>query len=140
VRTLPLALAGAGLLAVAAPGSAAVSVRIDSVRVVAADTRRPAQPPYRRGRAYAYVVRYRIAGDARLRVTRRAELRTPGGTLIARIAPPATIEEPGRYFATSRIPVGRRDPRTVYVLRYAVAVRGRDDRALARRVVRLRFV
>jgi hypothetical protein len=133
-------LAGAAALAVAGVAHGAAAVRIDSVRVVSADTRRPTAPPYRRTRAYAYVVRYRVAGAPRLRVTRRAEIRTPGGTLIARVAPPSSFDEPGRYFATSRIPVGRRDPRTVYVLRYTVTVRAGASRATARRVLRLRFV
>lgn len=134
-------IGGAVLAALAAvPAQAAVSVRIISVRVVTADTRTPARPPYRRERAYAYVVRYRIAGEPLVRVVRRAELRTPGGTLIARIAPPASVDEPGAYFSTSRIPVGERDPRTVYTLRYAITVRGRTARARAVRVVRLRFV
>jgi hypothetical protein len=110
------------------------------VRVVAADTRRPAVAPYRRSRAYSYVVRYRIAGDGMLRVRRRAVLRVAGGTVIARVQPPDSLDEAGAYFASSRIPVGRRDPRAVYELAYSVRVtRGaRTDRAV--RVVRLRFV
>lgn len=144
VRPLAPAAGLLGVLAavsVAAPdgAAAAVSARIASIRVVAADTRTPVRPPYRRTRAYAYVVRYRIAGEPLMRVTRRAELRTPGGTLIARVAPPTSVDEPGLYFATTRIPVGAGDPRTTYVLRYAVTVRGRSARDTAVRVVRLPF-
>ena len=139
------AVAGAVLAAALAAGpasaQAAVSVRIDAVRVLSADTRRPAAPPYLRTRAYRYEVRYRVAGERLVRVTRRAEIRIAGGgTLIARVAPPTSVEEPGRYAATAPITVGRRAPPAVYVLRYAVTVRGRSGRASAVRTVRLRFV
>lgn len=129
----------ATVLVVPTTAHAAVSVRITSIRVVTADTRRPAKPPYRRGRPYAYVVRYRIAGEPLMRVVRRAEIRTPKGTLIARINAPATVDEPGAYFATSRIPVGAGDPRTTYRLRYQITVRGKHARARAVRVLLLPF-
>lgn len=135
IRLHAVAAVGAvAVLAVPSGAAATVSVRITSIRVVTADTREPVRPPYRRERAYAYVVRYRIAGEALMRVVRRAEIRTPKGTLIARIAAPATVDEPGAYFATSRIPVGAGDPRTTYRLKYAVSVRGTRSGARDRAV------
>lgn len=139
VLAVPAALTVPGVAPVV-PADAAVNVRITSLRVVTADTRAPVRPPYTRGRAYSYVVRYRIAGEPLVRVTRRAEIRTPGGNLIARVAPPASVDEPGEYFATSRIPIGRRHPRATYVLTYTVTVRGDSARRRAVRVLRLRFV
>lgn len=131
-----LAVVAGGLAAQPSSAQAGATVRIDSVRVIHADTRRPAKPPYRRARAYAYTVRYRIAGAALVRVRRRAEVRTANGVLIARVAPPATFDEPGRYFATSRIPVGTRDPRGRYVLVYTIDVSGGGGRGhTSRRVV-----
>lgn len=140
-RLLAAAAAGGLLAAGAGTAQGAVSATIMSIRVITADTRVAASPPYRRDRAYAYVVRYRISGDGTLRVLRRAVLRTSGGTVIARVAPPAETGEAGAYFASARIPVGARDPRTTYVLGYVVEVTGpggRRDRAA--RQIRLRFV
>jgi hypothetical protein len=51
------------------------------------------------------------------------------------------MEEGGAYFASARIPVGARDPRTTYVLGYSIEVTGpggRRDRVA--RQLRLRFV
>ncbi|MFN8123396.1 MAG: hypothetical protein U0237_13290 [Thermoleophilia bacterium] len=143
MRRAPLALAAAAALCLGAAGTAqgAVRAKITSIRVITADTRVAASPPYRRDRAYAYVVRYRITGTGTLRVKRRAVLRTAGGTVIARVAPPAETGESGEYFASARIPVGARDPRTTYVLGYVVQVTAPDGtRARAARSVRLRFV
>lgn len=96
---------------------------------------------HRWDRAYAYVVRHDITGAGTLRVKRRAVLRTAGGVVIARVAPPAETGESGEYFASARIPVGPRDPRTTYVLGYVVQVTGADGaRARAARSLRLRFV
>lgn len=143
MRALPAAAAAVVVLGLAGAGTAqaAVHARITSIRVITADTRVAASPPYRRDRAYAYVVRYRITGTGTLRVKRRAVLRTAGGVVIARVAPPAETGESGEYFASARIPVGPRDPRTTYVLGYVVQVTGADGaRARAARSLRLRFV
>ncbi|MCC6832630.1 MAG: hypothetical protein IT200_14905 [Thermoleophilia bacterium] len=140
-RALLVAAAAAVLGPAAATADGAVHARITSIRVITADTRVAASPPYRRDRAYAYVVRYRITGAGTLRVKRRAVLRTAGGTVIARVAPPAESGESGEYFASARLPVGARDPRTTYVLGYVVQVTGAGGaRARAARSVRLRFV
>ncbi|MCB0881190.1 MAG: hypothetical protein KDC33_03095 [Thermoleophilia bacterium] len=114
-------------------------MRITSVRVVDAQTRRPAPAPLRRTRDYAYVVRYRVAGERTMRVTRRAVIVDAQGTVMARVRPPATFDEPGSYFATSRISIGPDDPVGTYRLRYAVVVRGRRAVDRAVRVTRLRF-
>jgi hypothetical protein len=142
-RALLVSAAAAALVLGAVGGAQAAPVRatITSIRVITADTRVAASPPYRRDRAYAYVVRYRISGDGTLGVRRRAVLRTAGGTVIARVAPPPETGESGMYFASARIPVGARDPRTTYVLGYVVQVTRRDGRtARAARGIRLRFV
>ncbi len=140
MRAWPAALAPAVLaLALPAAGAGAVSVRIGSVRVVDAQTRRPAPAPLRRSRDYAYVVRYRVAGERVLRVTRRAVIVDAQGSVLARVRPPATFDEPGRYFATSRISIGPEDPVGTYRLRYTVVVRGRRAVARAVRVIPLRF-
>lgn len=138
-------ITGACVLALAAfpaghAAAAGPAVTISSLRVITADTRRPVAPPYRRDRAYAYIVRYRVTGTGTITVRRRAVLRTAGGVLIARVAPPDGTEESGEFFASARIPIGRHDPQSVYVLGYVIEVRGagaRRDRAT--RVLRMDF-
>lgn len=133
------AIAALVACAAAAPASssAAVSVRVTSLRIVDAQSRKPARPPYRRARAYAYVVRYRIAGEPMMRVSRRAVI-SFAGAAFARVRPPATFDEPGAYFATSRLAVGPSDPRGTYLLRYTISVRGRSGaRAAVTRQLRV---
>ncbi|MFN8111107.1 MAG: hypothetical protein U0Y82_14885 [Thermoleophilia bacterium] len=133
------ATAAAALAAVSVPAGA-VGVRITALRVVRADTRTPVAPPYRRDVAYAYLVTYRITGAGTLTVSRRAVVRTAGGALIARIAPPAAHGRAGDYFASARIPVGPADPATTYTLSYRVTVRGAHRAtAAAARALRLVF-
>lgn len=132
----------AAFLAAGAPvvAQARVSVQISSLRVVTADDRRPAKAPFSRDTAYLYVVRYRIVGEATMTVRRRASVLGPGGRLVAEVRPPGEVDEPGKYFASARIPIGASDPRAVYVLRYEVRVRGAGsarDRAV--RTLRLPF-
>ncbi len=138
-RVVPATALAAVCAAAAAPAQAAVSVRITSMRVVDAETRQPVKPPLRRARTYAYVVRYRVAGSPRMRVTRRAVIATANGVVMARVRAPATFDEPGLYFATSRIPVGRADPAGPYVLRYRLVVRAGRHVARTDRTLRMRF-
>ncbi len=138
-RTLPVVAVAVACACVAVPAHGAVSVRITSIRVVDAETRQPAKPPYRRARTYAYVVRYRVAGRPLIRVTRRALIATANGVVMARVRAPATFDEPGLYFATSRIPVGRADPGGPYVLRYRLVVRAGRQVARTDRTLRMTF-
>jgi hypothetical protein len=120
--------------------TARVSVAVTGLRVITADDRKPARAPYSRDTAYLYVVRYRIAGDATLTVKRRARILGPGGRVVAEVRPPAEVDEPGRYFASARIPIGANDPRADYVLRYEIRVRGSSGaRDTVTRTLRLPF-
>ena len=132
--------AGAALAALPSSGWSATRVHITHLRVIASDTRRPAKAPLDRRRAYSYMVCYRISGPGALRVRRRALVRTLAGTVMARIVPPVEHDEAGSYFASARIPIGRHDPRGIYVLRYVIQVHdraGHTHRAV--RAIRLRF-
>lgn len=142
IRRLCGVAVGGMVLGSCAPvvAQARVSVNITSVRVITADDRKPATKPYSRDTAYLYVVRYRIAGEPTLTVKRRARVLGPGGRLVAEVRPPGEVDEPGKYFASARIPIGAGDPRADYVLRYEVRVRGSGNaRDRAVRTLRLPF-
>jgi hypothetical protein len=130
------------LIAAAAPmvAQARVVVQITSLRIITANDRRPARAPFSRDTAYLYVVRYRIAGEPTMKVSRRARVLGPGGRVVAEVRPPGEVDESGKYFASARIPIGATDPRAVYVLRYEVRVRGGGAaRDRAERTLRLPF-
>ena len=135
VMIAALAVASAPALA-----EARVSVQITSVRIITANDRRPATAPFSRDTAYLYVVRYRIAGEPTMKVSRRARVLGPGGRVVAEVRPPTEVDEPGKYFASARIPIGATDPRAVYVLRYEVRLRGAGSaRDRSARTLRLPF-
>jgi hypothetical protein len=141
VRTIRCVFVAA-LIAASAPAlaQARVSVQITSLRVITANDRRPASAPFSRDTAYLYVVRYRIAGEPTMKVSRRARVLGPGGRVVAEVRPPGEVDESGKYFASARIPIGATDPRATYVLRYEVRVRGAgSSRDRAVRILRLPF-
>ncbi|MCU0308244.1 MAG: hypothetical protein MUE51_10870 [Thermoleophilia bacterium] len=137
---LVLAAAAAGLAAgLPAAAQAAPGVRITVMRVVQPDGVTPARPPYLRGRRYFYRVEYRLDATEPVRVQRSAAVLSPFGDLVARVRPRGGLEDPGAYFASAPIGVGRDDPPGTYSVRYTIRARDTDGLTVRRRVLSLRY-
>ena len=140
IRRSSCAALAALSLTLVAPALAALkpTVRIAAFRVVLPDGRDP-PPPLLRSKAYSYLVEYQIGGQGVLRVTRAATVISPAG-VAARVRPPASSADPGRFRASARIRIGPDDPPGVYLLRYTIVARDPDGGvARRRRDLRVRF-